>query len=447
MNPLAAAFFVIVASAILAVPRRFAPVALLIGCCYMTMGQSLKLGPINLPIFRMLLLVGVIRLFARREFANTGRNGIDILMICWAVWLMVASWFHWHLPGSGPQYTSGVVLSVGAVYLLFRNWIRSADEIADFAKMIGIVFLPIAIEMGMEKVTGKNFFSMFGYVNENVLVRDGKLRAQGPFGHAILAGTVGAVCFPLMLGIWRRYKTAALLGGAVCLFMIYASTSSGPIMSLLIAGCAIMLWQARFLVAPIRWAILTTYVIAEIVMERPAYYLISKIDITSGSTGWHRAKLMEAFFTHFNEWVFFGTDYTREWMPHGVAIGPFGNHIDITNYYISWAVLGGLLCMLLVIAMLVAAFRFVGRILKNENLHQEDEFMVWCMGAGLVAHAATSISVAYFDQSMIFFWLNIAVISSMYSSVTSMESEDVIEVEGSPMFYGEEGGGERAYPY
>ncbi|RYD30435.1 MAG: hypothetical protein EOP85_23880 [Verrucomicrobiaceae bacterium] len=110
-------------------------------------------------------------------------------------------------------------------------------------------------------------------------------------------------------------------------------------------------------------------------------------------------------------------------MPHGVPIGN-GNHIDITNYYISFAVLGGLVSMLLVIAILVRAFIWIGKILKSEvGLPESDHFMVWCMGAGLVAHAATSISVAYFDQSMMFFWLNVAVISALYSSVTHAEAE------------------------
>jgi hypothetical protein len=41
--------------------------------------------------------------------------------------------------------------------------------------------------------------------------------------------------------------------------------------------------------------------------------------------------------------------------------------------------------------------------------------MIWCFGACLFSHAATSISVAYFDQSMLYFWLSVAVISSVYS--------------------------------
>ncbi|MEO5917534.1 MAG: hypothetical protein ABIS50_25115 [Luteolibacter sp.] len=434
MNFPATLFFFAVAVALWTVPRRLAPVPLLIGCCYMTMGQSLNLGLINLPIFRMLLIVGMVRVFAKKEFAPGGRNKIDTLVILWGCWVMFASFFHQYIPGSGPIYTSGVVMNVTFVYFLFRNWIRDAGEIADIAKALAIILTPVAIEMAMERVTGKNNFSVFGYVPANVDMREGKFRAQGPFGHSILAGTVGAVCFPLMVGIWSRHRRSAILGIMVCLFMIFASASSGPIMSLLMGIGAIMLWYQRPLVSVLRWAAVGTYLIAELVMTRPAYYLISKIDLTGGSTGWHRSQLMETFFAHFSEWWFAGTDHTRHWMPYGVPIGN-GNHIDITNYYITFAILGGLPSMLLVIWILTKAFSWIGKILQYDDiLEVDDQFMVWCMGAGMMAHAATSISVAYFDQSMIFFWLNVAVISSFYSSVSLEADEDEMdfaaEIEG-----------------
>lgn len=424
MNFPAIIFFFAVAVALWKVPRRFAPIPLLIGCCYMTMGQSLNLGLINLPIFRMLLIVGMLRVFIKKEFAPGGRNQIDTLVVAWGCWVMFASCFHQFKPGAGPVYTSGVVMNITFVYFLFRTWIRDAGEIADIAKALAVILTPVAVEMAMERVNGKNNFSVFGYVPPIVDMREGKFRAQGPFGHSILAGTVGAVCFPLMVGIWSRHRRSSIIGIIVCLFMIFASASSGPIMSLLIGIGAIVLWYQRPLVSLLRWAFVGVYLVAEVVMDRPAYYLISKIDLTGGSTGWHRSRLMEAFFSHIGEWWFAGTDRTRHWMPEGVPIGD-GNHIDITNYYITFGVLGGLLSMLIVIFMLCRAFSWIGKILQNgENLQDDDQFMVWCLGAGLVAHAATSISVAYFDQSMIFFWLNIAVISSLYSSVTSGAIDD-----------------------
>ena len=414
MNLPALLFFLITATALWSVPRKFAPLPLLVGCCYMTLGQGISLGGLNLPVFRMLLLVGLMRVFVKGETPGGGKNTIDRLLIFWALWVFFASFFHAFEPGSGPQYTAGVIFNICSVYFLFRCWTGDLDSVVVMIRFVGLILVPIAIEMAFEKTTGKNLFSIFGYVPENVLVREGRMRAQGPFGHAILAGTVGATCLPLLIGIWRKHRYSALLGCCTCLFIVFASASSGPIMSLLFGVGALSLWLWKPAVQMLRWAFVFIYIAAEIVMERPAYFLISKIDITGGSTGWHRSRLMEAFFDHFSEWAFAGTDFTRHWIPHGVPIGN-GNHIDITNYYISFAVLGGLLSMLLVIAMLCIAFRWVGVIDRTETMPLNDRFLIWCLGAGLFGHAATSISVAYFDQSMIFFWLTIAVISSARS--------------------------------
>jgi hypothetical protein len=92
------------------------------------------------------------------------------------------------------------------------------------------------------------------------------------------------------------------------------------------------------------------------------------------------------------------------------------NHADITNYYLGFGVTAGFLAMALVIFMLIKAFKWVGIVYRAHfDQSRADSFMIWCLGAGLFAHATTSISVSYFDQSMVFFWMNIAVIGSMYS--------------------------------
>jgi hypothetical protein len=155
------------------------------------------------------------------------------------------------------------------------------------------------------------------------------------------------------------------------------------------------------------------YLLPSLVMTRPPYYLVAEIDITGGSTGWHRAFLIEQTIKHLPEWWLFGTDHTRHWMPdQGIAWSE--QHTDITNYYIGFGVFGGLPSMLLLIAILWAAFSGLGKVLRERaDLERQDAFMIWCMGAALFAHAVTSFSVAYFDQSMVFFWLNIAMISSL----------------------------------
>jgi hypothetical protein len=274
------------------------------------------------------------------------------------------------------------------------------------------MLVPVALEMTFEHATGKDLFAVFGGVDENVFFRDGAFRAQGPFGHPILAGTVGAVCFPLMVGLFCRHRLAGVIGGVACLGMIVASASSGPMMSVIFGLVAVSLWRWRQWTRTACFAAVGVYLALELLMTRPAYYLISKIDLTGSSTGWYRSRLIESSIEHFSEWWLFGTDRTGHWMH--VTIGLTDQHADITNYYIMIGVIGGFPATLLLIAILWRAFRSVGQMVRSSaDQPWSDRFMIWCLGAGLFAHASTSLSVAYFDQSMMFFWLNIAVISSM----------------------------------
>jgi hypothetical protein len=414
MNPLALIFFLICAGALFAVPRGWAVVPLLIGCTYMTLGQGIEIGPISLPVYRMMLLVGLLRVIAKGEGIAGGMNIVDKMMICWGIWMMFASFFH-DPDRAGPVTTAGEVFNLTLIYFLVRIWCSDLEEVSRVIVVVAILLVPIAIEMAFEKATGKNLFSIFGGVPENVVIREGKLRAQGPFRHPILAGTVGATCIPLFIGILRRYKTAAMIGIGAGMVMVFASASSGPVMSFVFACGALICWRCKSWTPKFRLAAVMIYLLLLVVMAKPPYYLIARIDISGGSTGWHRAFLIENTFKHFSEWWLFGTDVTRHWMPlQGIAHDP--NHTDITNYYIGFGVAGGLTSMLLVIGMMMVCFRWVGQLVNIfEARGSTNDFLIWCFGASLFSHAATSISVAYFDQSMLFFWLTVAVISSVHS--------------------------------
>ena len=77
--------------------------------------------------------------------------------------------------------------------------------------------------------------------------------------------------------------------------------------------------------------------------------------------------------------------------------------------------------MFLLIAILWRCFSWVGMGIRSTSAKVEWQFMIWCLGSALFAHAATSISVAYFDQSKTFFWINIGIISSMFSVIVTKE--------------------------
>jgi hypothetical protein len=418
VNVVALIFLLVSATSLLTLPRKWAPIPLLASCCYMTIGQGIDLGPISLPVYRIILAVGLLRVILRREMP--GRiNPIDKLMAAWAIWILFASLFHEWKPGSGPIYASGFVYNISLVYFLTRAWCRDLTELESVLKMVAWLLVPVAVAMVTEHLAKRNYFGVFfGGIEEKVYMRDGKIRAQGPFVHPLLAGTVGAVCFPLFIGIWRKYRVSAVIGIAACLVIVPASKSSGPLMSLFFGICALFMWRFRTWVRTLQWSVIGTYVLADILMTRPAYYLISKIDLTGSSTGWYRSHLIEMAISHISEWWAFGTDYTVQWT--GIAVDAAGKMSDITNYYLWMGVVGGLPAMLLLIAILWRAFSWVGKIAKSTSPESDDHrFMIWCLGAGLLAHAVTSLSMGYPDQSMMFFWLNVGAISSLYPLVST----------------------------
>jgi hypothetical protein len=47
--------------------------------------------------------------------------------------------------------------------------------------------------------------------------------------------------------------------------------------------------------------------------------------------------------------------------------------------------------------------------------------MIWSVGAALLSHVATCISVSYFDQSYIFLFVNLALIGSLRSAILLQE--------------------------
>ena len=62
-----------------------------------------------------------------------------------------------------------------------------------------------------------------------------------------------------------------------------------------IAGMgAVCVWRVRRHTRLLRWAAVVAYILLDIVMTRPAYYIVTRLDVTGSSTGWHRAKLIES---------------------------------------------------------------------------------------------------------------------------------------------------------
>lgn len=414
MNPIGILFFLISAIALMSAPRRWAIIPLLMGVIFITHGQAIDIG-VKLPVFRLLLAVGLFRIIVKGEGVAGGMNLIDKLMLALCGWLLVASFFHESgADAAGPVFILGKIAEIGLCYLLVRVFCQDLDDFTSIMGIVAILLIPVALEMVQEKFTGINLFSkLFGGVRMEVVVRDDELRARGPFRHAILAGTVGAALVPIMIGLWRSNPRAAKIGMLACLTMVLSCASSGPVLSLGFGLLGVLLWKFRSWMRLIRWSIPLGYLALAMVMNRPVYYIIGELSM-GGSTGWHRSHLIDSSIKYFGDWWKYGTDYTRSWMPTGVTFSE--DHTDITNYFLAFGVMGGILAVLLLVAICWVSFKWVGEAI--DSIPEDDEsggrFMIWCMGASLFSHVATSISVAYYDQSVFFFWFSIATISSFH---------------------------------
>jgi hypothetical protein len=398
------------ALALLVVPRRWAALPLLAGACYMTLGQGIDVGPLTFTVVRILVLVGLVRVIIRGERLAGGSNQLDYLIMAWGVWVCATSPLH-HDPETGFVFRLGLVYNAAGLYFLLRVFCSSTEDIVRVCQLTALLLVPVAAEMVYEHVASHNMFSILGGVSPSPLVREGNIRATGPFSHPILAGTVGAVSLPLVVGIWRYHRLSALLGIGACCTIVLASRSSGPIMSAIFALVALLMWSCRHNMRAIRWSLVLLYLVLSLVMKAPPYYLIARIDIAGGSTGFYRARLIESSLEHLSEWWLYGTDYTRHWMVTGVAWNP--NHVDITNHYLQMGVWGGLPLTILFILTVAKGFSYVGVVTHIDgNAPAPERFLVWSLGASLFAHAATFISVSYFDQSVFFIYLTFAVVAA-----------------------------------
>lgn len=408
MNGIGALFTVVASALLLSLPRRLAAIPLLLGAAYMTRGQVLELGPADFTVMRILVFVGFVRVLARGEHLAHGKNAVDRILIWWALTLLATSAFH--VSGS-LVFRAGIVWTDLGCYFLFRIFLQDAEDVERMFKVICAMAVPLALLMIFEKSAQQNPFGFLGGVNEVPLSREGQARATGPFAHPILAGTVGASCFGMACGLWKRHRTLALMGWFGGAGIVYACTSSGPILVILFIILGLMFWPLRRHMRAVRWLAFCSILALDAIMKDPVYFLMARIDISGGSQGYYRAQLIRSSIESLNEWWLAGTDYTRHWMASGQHAND--SHTDITNHVLAMGVMGGLLLMSIFILLLIVSFRAAGRALRdNRNLPDRHRFLVWTLGAILFGHVMNFMSISLFDQSIVFFYFVLAAIGA-----------------------------------
>jgi len=408
-------FMVTMGLLVLFLPRRFAVLPIIMAVCFITLGQVINVASLHFTVFRIIIFIGFVRVIIRNEISSIRLHTIDKILIAYVITSATA--YILLRSGSSEAFISqlGFVFNSLFLYIVFRSLIHDLDDINAIFKMLALIAVPIAVAMFIEKATGRNLFSIFGGVPEFTMIRDGKIRAQGAFAHPILAGTFGATTLPFMIALWSLSKGKRLIAGLgiISVTMItVASSSSGPVMTYLVIMVGMAMWYARDHMRAVRWFILLSLISLHMVMKAPVWALIGKVSEVIGGGGWHRFMLIDAAISHFDEWWLLGTDVTRHWMPTGVTWSE--KHTDITNQFISVGINGGFLSLILFIAIIVFCFKNIGMKLKEiSSAEFPIKFTIWCIGVSLVGHVASFTSVHYFDQFIVFWYLLLALITTI----------------------------------
>jgi hypothetical protein len=409
VNPIGLTFLSISALLMWVLPRRWAAVPLILSAAYMTSGQVLDIAGANFTVPRVLVAVGFLRAMKKGEHIAGGMQTVDRLVLAFGTLLILTSALH---TSDAWLYRFGMVWTELGCYFLFRTFIQGIDDVRRIFKFIAIALLPLAALMLMEKSTGINSFGDLGGANRVALVRDGTLRAGGPFGHPILAGIVGATCIAIGLSLRKGPRLHALAGVATGTAMLYAAASSGPILMVVFVLLGRWAWIFRRHMKLVRGLLVAAILGLTAVMKAPVYFLMARVDIVGGSEGWFRAQLIDSAIDHLSEWWLAGTDYTRHWMATGISAN--ARHTDLTNHILTMGVMGGLPLLILFVLILSTSFRNVGHGLrKRPDASVEEQRFIWALGALLLGFTAGFMSITLFDQSVIFFWLTVAAIAGI----------------------------------
>lgn len=395
--------------------RRYSLIPILIALNFVTWAQRVTFLGLDFTVLRILICVTILRIILRKEYCWFQPTKLDKTVIFYAVVSTVA--YSMQSPTIGAFTNSlGSALDILGAYSVVRILIRDNEDLKTNVIFLMYTCIIMAGLFLAEKIRDRNLFSAFGGVPAIPDTREGRMRIQGPYPHAILAGTYWAAVFPLFMGYVienGRINRKMLISAACCVVIVYLCASSTPVMSLAFALIACLLYYQRDALRFIKVASLVALVGLAVVMDHPIWFLFTKIDVAGGSTGYHRYLLIDQFMRNWREWIAIGVPDTFHWGQNLLMGAPGLGLADVTNQFVAEAVRGGLLSLVLFIAAFVIALGYTGRMM-DEAANPDERRQVWHVGVSLAVHAVSFMGVSYFGQLPFMWWMSLAICGSLF---------------------------------
>jgi len=410
VNPLGVVILLASILIMLKQPRNRAILPLIFFMVAIPSAQRVVIATLDFSFVRIFILLMLARIFVRKDGQGIRMEKPDFMIRWWVCWGILA--YGILLGGfSGLITRTGYMLDAAGAYYIGRVYVRSIDDVRRIALMLGLLAIPMMIFFIIERGSGLNMFSIFGGVPEVTMIRNDRLRCQGPFSHPIMAGVFWASILPWLSALWfSRSANKLQLGVFIgCVAIIVGNTaSSTPVMAVLFSILGISMFGIRKKMGLIRRSGLIILIILHMVMKAPVWHLISRIDLSGGSTGWHRYNLIQQAINHVGEWWLVGGRSTAHW---GWGLQ------DITNQYVLEGVRGGLLEMIFFMLFIWRVFVILGQGMDRAT-SKEELWILWSSGVMVFVHSMNFLAVSYFGQVTSAFFLLIGTCVSVSSNKT-----------------------------
>jgi hypothetical protein len=401
LHPVMAAATVVAAILMLVLPRRKMLIPFFLVGFLGSWGQYIYIFGVHLFILRILIVAGLARVLASRDsdggprFAG-GWNSVDTVYTLWVAFHALSAVVLNDGSSAAIVYQSGFIWDALGGYFLIRALIRSQDDVVRTIKVFAVLVMILSFSMLNEKLRGQNIFGYLGAMPVVPQSREGNIRAQGSFAHPILAGVAGATLVPLFWLLWKsgKAKKAAVFGTLGSMLMILTSASSTPVLAFGSAVLGVCMWPFRKSMRIIRWGIVFALVSLHMVMKAPVWFLIARVDLIAGNSGYHRAGLIDQCIRHFGDWWLYGSKDMANWG---------WDMWDLSNQFVVEADCGGILTFICFVLVISRSFGRIGRARKLVEGDTDQEWFFWLLGVTLFAHVVSYFGITYQDQ-MKFSW-------------------------------------------
>lgn len=408
IDPLAALLLALMSVATLFAPRKYAVWPMIVIACFITQAQRVSIATLDFTFLRLMVVFAFIRIAIHGEFQGFKWNTLDKAVI---VFMTVRTLFTVAGISKGGNFVSmaGESMDMIGMYFFFRCVVRDFDDLKSTMYGFILISIPIAACFIYEFTALRNPFSLFGGVSEVTRSREGKLRCMGAYSHPILAGCFWAALLPYMGAMIKqagRIKILPILGIIASGVIIITSGSSSPVVGAGLAFVGGLMFVMRRRMRLVRWGTFLTIVFLQLVMARGVWHLLARTNIVGGSTGYYRFRLIDQFISHWKEWIISGSSRgTSTW-----EVPMF----DIVNYYVVMGLAGGMVFLVLLIALIVFAYKNVGKAMRSTMGNTELELLAWACGVSIFVHMMTFLVVTYYGQIIMIWFLSLA-LTSVYN--------------------------------